>query len=326
MILAGDIGGTKTILALFSWGAGAHTPLAEATFPSAGYGSLETIIREFLAANPAAVEAACFGVAGPVVAGRASVTNLPWTIDAAAIRERLGFGAVHLLNDLESIAHAVRILEPADIATLNEGAAQAGGAIGVIAPGTGLGEAFLTWDGARHKAHPSEGGHASFAPNTSDELELLRYLQAKLGHVSYERVCSGLGLPNIYGYFRDRVFERETPEVVAALADVADPTPVIVRFALDPAAPCPICAATVEAFVGILGAEAGNLALKVLATGGVYIGGGIPPRILDQLRHPRFLSAFREKGRFRDLLGAVPVHVILNPKAALLGAASFALT
>jgi glucokinase len=326
MILAGDIGGTKTILALFSWGAGAHAPMAESVFPSAGYPSLETIIGEFLAANPAPIEAACFGVAGPVVAGRASVTNLPWVIDAAAIRERMGFGAVHLLNDLEAIAHAVRILEAEDIATLNEGAAVPGGAVGVIAPGTGLGEAFLTWSGARYVAHPSEGGHASFAPNSEGEVELLRYLQAKIGHVSYERVCSGLGLPNIYGYFRDRVFERETPAVAEALAGAADHTPVIVRFALDDAAPCPVCRATVEAFVGILGAEAGNLALKVLATGGVYIGGGIPPRILGLLRHPRFLAAFREKGRMRDLLSGVPVHVILNPKAALLGAASFALT
>ncbi len=326
MILAGDIGGTKTILALFSLGAGPHTPLAQATFPSAGYGSLEIIIQEFLAANPAPVEAACFGVAGPVVAGMASVTNLPWTIDAAAIRERIGCGAVYLLNDLEAIGHAVRILQPADIATLNEGVAVAGGAVGVIAPGTGLGEAFLTWDGSRYRANPSEGGHASFAPNTPDELELLRYLQARLGHVSYERVCSGLGLPNIYGYFRDRVFQGESPEVAAALADAADPTPVIVRFALGQAVPCPACLAAVETFVSILGAEAGNLALKVMATGGVYIGGGIPPRIIEQLRQPRFLAAFCEKGRMGALLSSVPVHVILNPKAALLGAASFALT
>jgi glucokinase len=219
----------------------------------------------------------------------------------------------------------VRVLEGDDIATLNAGVAVAGGAVGVIAPGTGLGEAFLTWDGAHYRANPSEGGHASFAPNTADEIELLRYLHAKIGHVSCERVCSGLGIPNIYAYVRDRVFERETPAVAAALAAAPDPTPVIVRFALDADAPCPICVATVEMFVGILGAEAGNLALKVLATGGIYLGGGIPPRLLAQLRHPRFLAAFREKGRFRELLGAVPIHVILNPKAALLGAASFAL-
>ncbi len=325
MILAGDIGGTKTILALFSRAAGAHAPVVEATFPSAGYTSLEAMIREFLAANPASVESACFGVAGPVVAGRASITNLPWVIDAAAVREGLGLGPVHLLNDLESIANALRILEGDDVATLNAGAPVAGGTLGVIAPGTGLGEAFLTWDGAHYRAYPSEGGHASFAPNTADEIELLRYLQAKIGHVSYERVCSGLGIPNIYSYVRDCVFERETPEVTAALAAATDPTPVIVRFALDAVAPCPLCVATVELFVGILGSETGNLALKVLATGGVYIGGGIPPRILPLLRHPRFLSAFREKGRFRNLLSAMPVHVILNPKAALLGAASFAL-
>ncbi|MEI7644515.1 MAG: glucokinase [Chloroflexales bacterium] len=325
MILAGDIGGTKTILALFSRTAGAHMPAAEAIFPSAGYASLEAIIQEFLAANPAPVESACFGVAGPVVAGRASITNLPWVIDAAAIREGMGLGSVHLLNDLESIANAVRILEGDDVATLNVGMPVPGGTLGVIAPGTGLGEAFLTWDGAHYRAYPSEGGHASFAPNTPDEIALLRYLQTKIGHVSYERVCSGMGIPNIYAYLRDAGFAGETPEVAVALAAVADPTPVIVRFALDPAAPCPLCAATVDLFVGILGAEAGNLALKILATGGVYIGGGIPPRILPQLRHPRFLAAFREKGRFRALLGAVPVHVILNPKAALLGAASFAL-
>jgi glucokinase len=237
----------------------------------------------------------------------------------------LGFGAVYLLNDLESIAHAVPILEPNDIATLNPGAPVAGGAIGVIAPGTGLGEAFLTWDGARYQAHPSEGGHASFGPNTADEHELLRYLQQKIGHVSYERVCSGIGIPNIYAYFRDRVFAHETPEVAAAIAAAADPTPVIVSAAMGGAAPCPICVATVEAFVGILGAEAGNLALKVLATGGVYIAGGIPPRVLAKLREPRFLQAFCQKGRFRELLGAVPVHVVLNAKAGLLGAASYAL-
>ncbi len=325
MILAGDIGGTKTILALFSRAAGAHTPVVEMTFPSSGYTSLEVIIQEFLDANPAPVESACFGVAGPVVAGRASITNLSWVIDAAAVRESMGIGPVHLLNDLESIANAVRILEGDDIATLNAGTPVVGGALGVIAPGTGLGEAFLTWDGAHYRAYPSEGGHASFAPNSADEIELLRYLQAKIGHVSYERVCSGLGIPNIYSYVRDRVFGRETPEVAAALAAVADPTPVIVHFALAAAAPCPLCVAAVDLFVSILGSEAGNLALKVLSTGGIYIGGGIPPRILPLLRHPRFLSAFREKGRFRELLSAMPVHVILNPQAALLGAASFAL-
>jgi glucokinase len=326
MILAGDIGGTKTILALFSREGGPHQPLAEAVFPSSGYDSLEAVVREFLAANPVIVEAACFGVAGPVVAGRAEITNLPWVIDIAQIRVALGSSKILLLNDLEAIAYALPVLEADDIATLNPGERVAGGALAVIAPGTGLGEAFLTWDGARYRAHPSEGGHCSFAPNSPAEIALLQYLQERLGHVSFERVCSGIGIPNIYAYFRDQVFGYETPAVAERLRGAADPTPVIVSAAVDPAAPCPVAAATLEAFVRILGAEAGNLALKVLATGGVFIGGGIPPRILAALRAEGFLASFSDKGRFGELLARVPVHVILNSKAALLGAANAALS
>lgn len=325
MILAGDIGGTKTNLALFSSEAGPHRPQAEATYASAQYASLDAVVAAFLATYAAPIEAACFGVAGPVVAGRAEITNLPWVIDSAALRVSLGLRAVYLLNDLESIAQAVPILEAEDIATLNQGLPVRGGAIGVIAPGTGLGEAFLTWEGTRYRAHPSEGGHASFAPTTPAEIELLRYLQGQIGHVSYERVCSGIGIPNIYAYFRDRVFKHETPAIAAELATATDPTPIIVRAAIAEPAICPLCVATLETFVGILGAEAGNLALKVLATGGLYLGGGIPPRLLAQLRLPRFLEAFRDKGRFGELLNDMPVHVILNPKAGLLGAASYAL-
>lgn len=325
MFLAGDIGGTKTILALFSREAGPHSPQVETIFPSGSYESLEAIVSEFLAANPAPIEAACFGVAGPVVAGRAEITNLPWVIDAADLGTAFGIPNVRLLNDLESIAYAVPILEDDDVAILNPGAAVPGGAIAVIAPGTGLGEAFLTWAGGHYQAHPSEGGHASFAPNTPTELELLVYLMDRLGHVSWERVCSGIGIPNIYAYFRDKVFSQETPAVAARLAAATDPTPVIVGAALDPEAPCPLCEATLDTFVGILGSEAGNLALKIFATGGVYLGGGIPPRILPLLGHNRFLEAFRHKGRFADLVAEIPVRVILNPKAALLGAAAAAL-
>lgn len=325
MILAGDIGGTKTILALFSPEAGPHQPLVEAIYPSALYASLEVIVGEFLAAHPAVVSAACFGVAGPVVAGRAAITNLPWVIDAAHIGATLNIASVHLLNDLEAIAQAVPILEPDDLATLRAGTPTVGGAIAVIAPGTGLGEAFLTWDNGRYRGHPSEGGHASFAPNTPTELEMLQYLIQRFDHVSYERVCSGLGIPNIYAYFRDRVFGHETPIVAERLAAGGDPTPVIIGAALDATVGCPLCAATLKTFVGILGNEAGNLALKIMATGGVYLGGGIPPRLIDQLRDERFLAAMRAKGRFGDLLARVPVHVILNPKAALLGAAAYLL-
>ncbi|GAB4442258.1 MAG: glucokinase [Chloroflexi bacterium OHK40] len=325
MILAGDIGGTKTNLALFSREAGPHRPLAEATYPSSQHASLESVVSTFLATHPTTLESACFGVAGPVVAGRAEITNLPWVIDAGALSAHLGGIPVDLLNDLESIAQAVPILEPDDIVTLSPGTPVAGGAIAVIAPGTGLGEAFLTWDHGRYRAHPSEGGHASFAPNNPTELELLRFLMARMEHVSFERVCSGLGIPNIYAYFRDKVFGRETPRVATLLATATDPTPVIVGAALTAEEPCPVCAATLECFVGILGSEAGNLALKVLATGGVYLGGGIPPRIIGQLRHERFLAAMRDKGRFGELLERMPVHVILNPKSGLLGAAAHAL-
>lgn len=325
MILAGDIGGTKTLLALFSREGGPHAPLVEASFVSSQYDSLDTIVQRFLAAHPGVVTAACFGVAGPVVEGRAVITNLPWVIKAATLSQALAGAPVALINDLQAIAQAVPYLDSTDVATLNPGKPITGGAIAVIAPGTGLGEAFLTWDHSRYRAHPSEGGHASFAPTTATEVGLLNYLFDQHSHVSYERVCSGMGIPNIYAYFRDRVFTAETPAIAARLAEVADPTPVIVASALDPAAPCPLCQATLDCFIGILGSEVGNLAMKILATGGVYLGGGIPPRLLPQLRGERFLAAMRNKGRFEGLMQCVPVHVILNAKTALYGAAAYAL-
>jgi len=342
MLLAGDIGGTKTNLAVFSSETGARAPLAEATFPSGRYPSLEALVRAFLSQVDLKVEQASFGVAGPVAAGQATITNLDWAMDEAQLQESLHLSAVRLLNDLDAIAHALPFLEPADLHTLNEGQPAPGRTIAVIAPGTGLGEAFLTWDGSRYRPHASEGGHADFAPTNLFEIELLCYLQEGLGfeHVSYERVCSGRGLPNIYAHLKDSGFAGEPAWLAEQLAAAGDPTPVIVNAALrsfgypfdfaqgiaqdsalDGKGPCELCVATLNAFVSILGAEAGNLALKVLATGGVYLGGGIPPRILPALEQERFLEAFRRKGRFSDLLARVPVHVILNPKVALLGAA-----
>ncbi|WP_129676857.1 glucokinase [Candidatus Chloroploca sp. Khr17] len=325
MILAGDIGGTKTICALFSVEEGPHAPLVEVTFPSGRYASLEAIVRAFLADHPGTIQAACFGVAGPVVDGRATITNLSWVVEEERLKEELGHIPVTLINDLKAIAQAVPYLEAGDVATLNPGELVDKGAIGVIAPGTGLGEAFLTWDNGRYRAHPSEGGHSSFAPTTPTEADLLKYLLEEHRHVSYERVCSGMGIPNIYAYFRDRVFRQETPSVASQLASADDPTPIIVSGALNPTGPCPVCAATLDCFLGILGSEAGNLALKVLATGGIYLGGGIPPRLLPQLRGERFLNAMRNKGRFRKLMERIPVHVILNSKTALYGAAAYAL-
>jgi glucokinase len=324
MLLVGDIGGTKTALAVVSAAVGPRAPLAQATFPSADYPSLEAVVREFLSTIEFPIERAAFAVAGPVIAGRSKITNLPWLVDTEVLRQTLHLPAVHLLNDLEAIAAAIPILQPADLHTLNTGTPVAEGAMGVVAPGTGLGEAFLTWNGTRYDAHPCEGGHADFAPTTEIEVGLLQGLLRRYKHVSVERVCSGSGLPNIYNYLRDSHYAPETPEVAAQLAEADDPTPVIVQAALDPVAPCGLCRATLDTFISILGAEAGNLALKVLSTGGLYLGGGIPPRLLSVLTPERFMAAFLRKGRFNELLGRMPVHVIVR-QAALLGAAHYAL-
>jgi len=320
MLLAGDIGGTKTELALYTAEGGPRAPHAQARFPSANYPGLSAIVREFLAETGASVEAACLAVAGPVVAGQAKITNLPWAMSEAELSGEFGLRAMHLLNDLEAIAWAVPTLEPADLTTLNTGVPIARGAIGVIAPGTGLGEAFLTWDGTAYRAHASEGGHADFAPADALQAGLLAELLRKADHVSYEHICSGIGLPTIYGYLRDSGHVPEAPALIAALTGAADATPAIVAGGMDPAGPDPLCRATLDLFVAVLGAEAGNLALKVLATGGVYVAGGIPPRIAPLLEDGRFMGPFQRKGRFAALLAAMPVYVITS-NAALLGAA-----
>jgi glucokinase len=325
MLLAGDIGGTKTELALFAPERGPRAPLARERFHSASYPGLDAIAREFLGKVGLPATDACFDVPGPVVDGRANLTNLPWVLEEQALATSLGLESVHLLNDLVAVANAVPRLGPADLHTLNDGAAQAGGAIAVIAPGTGLGQAFLTWDSSAYRAHASEGGHSDFGPNTELETELLRYLRARLGHVSVERVCSGIGIPNLYDFLRDRGQVPETPELAKRLAAADDRTPLILEAALEPDGTDRLCAATLGLFVSILGAEAGNLALKTLATGGVYLAGGIPPRILPALDGGRFMDAFRRKGRFADLLGRIPVHVIVDD-AALLGVAAYGLS
>jgi glucokinase len=324
MLLAGDIGGTKTDLGVFSAEKGPRAPLAQARFHSADYPGLEPMAREFLAGVKLPVSHACFGVAGPVGGGRAQLTNLPWLLDEAALGASLNLQAVRLLNDLEAIANAVPHLLPDDLHTLSAGDPVAGGAVAVIAPGTGLGEAFLTREAAEYRAHPSEGGHADFAPSNPEEVELLRSLQARFGHVSCERVCSGSGIPNLYDYLKQLGAVAPSPEVAARLAAAEDRTPLILEAAVDPQRPCPLCVATLQMFVSILGAEAGNLALKVLATGGVYLGGGIPPRILPALQDRRFLEAFRRKGRMAGLLARVPVHVITS-RVALIGLAGYGL-
>lgn len=322
ILLAGDLGGTKTNLAVFSSAGGLHAPLAQATRPSADYPSLEALVRDFLGGVSQRIDRAVFGVAGPVVGGQARITNLSWFLDETHLRAELGCASVRLLNDLAAIAQAIHALRLQDLHTLRGGESQPGGAIAIVAPGTGLGEAFLVWDGSRYLSLPSEGGHADFAPGSLIEVDLLRYLYERFDHVSYERVCSGHGLPNIYAFLKDTKRVTEPPWLADRLAAADDQAPIIVEAALG-AEPPAICVRTLEIFASILGAEAGNLALKVLATGGVYLGGGIPPRILSILEGRQFREAFSHKGRVADLLANVPVHVILNPMAALLGAASF---
>ncbi len=324
-VLAGDIGGTKTVLALYAHALGVHKPLVERTYPSSQHASLDEIVRLFLAEHGGRVDAAAFGVAGPVIRGQAQITNLPWRMSESGLGQVIGSTHVRLLNDLESIANAIVVLRDDDVVRLNDVDATAGGAIGVVAPGTGLGEAFLVADAdGNYRAHPSEGGHCDFAPNTELELDMLRYLLPVFdGHVSYERVCSGLGIPNVYQFMRWHGV-AELPEVEAEVQKAADPTPVIVNNALS-LTPSPRCKATLDMFCAVLAAQAGNLALTVMATGGLYLGGGIPPRILPALQSGAFLSAFLNKGRLRSLLDNVPLRVITNARAALMGAARVAL-
>jgi len=324
MLIAGDIGGTKTDLAVYSDGAGPHAPLAQTQVHSADYPSLQAMVQEFLAKVKMSVDVASFDVAGPVIDGHVKTTNLPWEMDEASLARDLKVKSVHLLNDLEAVARAVPVLRPTDVLTLNEGQPVAKGTIAVIAPGTGLGESFLTWDGGRYLAHSSEGGHSDFAPTDERQIGLLRYLLRRFDHVGFERVCSGIGLPNIYEYLRDEEKLPERPEVARAIADAKDHTKAIMEAATDPSDPCALSRATVDMLVSILASEAGNLALKVLATGGLYLAGGVALHMLKPLQDPRFMQTFARKGRFGDLMRRMPVHVI-TARAALVGAAAYGL-
>jgi glucokinase len=319
LLLAGDIGGTKTALAVYSAERGPRAPLAKCQFPSAKYASLPAMVREFLTGTGLTVDGAWFAVAGPVIAGSSRVTNLSWDLNETELEAELNLESVTLLNDLEAIGDAVPSLESSDLHSLNSGQPVTRGAIAVIAPGTGLGEAFLIYDGTRYRAFPSEGGHADFAPRGELEAGLLAYLRQKYDHVSVERVCSGPGLLNIYQYLRDSGHARESVELGRALAAAEYAPPLIGGAALRPD-PDPLSHASLELFVSIFGAEAGNLALKVLSLGGVYLAGGIPPRILPALEDGRFMRAFTAKGRMGELLSRVPVSVVAL-EAALLGAA-----
>lgn len=332
MYLAGDIGGTKTILALFSEENELRKPVVETKFPSDDYSNLEEIVQQFLAENASILDLnpvveAAFGVAGPIIANRAKITNLEWVVDQQSLADTLDLSNkdVVLLNDLEATATAVPHLLAEDVYTLNRGNLVEHSPMAVIAPGTGLGMAYLTWDGNRYRAFPSEGGHADYGPGDHLQLHLINYLAEQYPHVSVERVCSGIGIPNIYNFLKDENLAGEPSWLREALEQVDDPVPMIMNNALNAQPAEAICIKTLEIFVSILGAEVGNLALTLLARGGVYLGGGIPPRILTALDSPLFMRYFSSKGRFTEIVSQIPVHVILNPKTALLGAAYAAL-
>jgi glucokinase len=319
MILAGDIGGTKTRLAFFEADGPHLRPSAEAAYHSRDYADPAALLRDFLQAHRLRPALVCLGIAGPVRQGRVATPNLPWVVNADRLRDELQCGQVVLLNDLEANAHGLRVLGPDDFAVLNAGAADAAGNAALISAGTGLGEAGLFWDGTRHRPFASEGGHADFAPRTPLERELDEYLAGKFDHVSYERVLSGPGLVNVYRFLQQRGGHPDELPALLAEFGVHDEAAAISAAAL--AGRGGLCGQALDLFVAVYGAEAGNLALKVLATGGVYLGGGIAPKILPKLRGPAFLEAFTAKGRMRELLRAVPVRVVLNDRAALLGAA-----
>jgi glucokinase len=316
--LVGDIGGTKTTLAIVDSEVGSNQFLDKATFVSRNYPSLEAIVKLFLKGKKWAPTLASFGVAGPVFNGQVQATNLPWFIEESSLNNAFGI-PIRLINDLFATAHAVPFLSENDLVVLNPGKTVDHGSLAVIAPGTGLGEAYLHWVDNRYRTFPSEGGHTDFAPTDQLQIKLLQHLQARIGHVSYEGVCSGKGLPNIYSFLKEEGVYKEPDWLNDLISQASDPTPAITKAALEETAE--IAVATLNIFISILGSESGNLALKTLATGGVYIGGGIPPRINPLLRKESFLRAFQNKGRFSDFLKTVPIYVINNPEAALIGAA-----
>lgn len=318
LVLAGDVGGTKANLALFAVEGGRRRAVRESTLRSAEHATPGDLLRAFLGADPPSVDTACLGIAGPVRGGRAVTPNLPWTVDARELEATLGLPRVALVNDLVATALGLAELPAEAFAVLQEGRPDPQGNGAVLAAGTGLGQAILFRHGGDLVPSPSEGGHASFAPTGDLEVELLRFLSAELGAVSVERVVSGPGLHAVYRFLVATGRERERPAVQERLGR-EDPSAVIADEALRGSDAA--CGRALDLWVRAYGAEAGNLALKAFATSGVYLGGGIAPKILLKLRDAGFLRAFRDKGRLSDLLAEVPVRVILDPKAALYGAA-----
>jgi glucokinase len=329
MILAGDVGGTKVHLALYKFAGGRLQPVRDEKFPAHEFAGLEDVVKKFLAdgngdavAEKEEIISACFGCPGPVRDGRLKLTNLPWTLDIRELSRTLSIRHLFLINDLEANGYGIPELAPDKIFSLHAGDANAEGHRGLISAGTGLGEALLIWDGKKHRPIPSEGGHCDFSARSNREIALLEYLRDKLkGRVSWERVVSGLGIKNIYGFLKD-VEKISEPGWLHDRMLAEDPNAVIGECAEDGSSS--LCFETMKIFAGAYGAETGNIALKVLASGGMYIGGGIAPKILKTLQNGAFVQAFLDKGRLSPLLESIPVRVILDDTCALLGAAAYA--
>ena len=321
LILAGDIGGTKTLLQLAESGKQGIRVLHEQRFDSHAHSGLAPIVLQFLQnlnVAPTTIFSACFGVAGPVAGRQAKLTNLPWLIDVDEIERTCGFSRVRLMNDFEAVGYGIEALRSEDVATLQIGQANALGTRVVLGAGTGLGVCFLVPQDNHYQVVSSEGGHMDFAPTDELQIDLLRFLQKKFGHVSYERILSGAGLVAIYQFLGQRAAELESTEMQHAM-QTRDAAAVISEFALSGKDKLAVNA--LELFVKIYGAQAGNLALALLARGGVYIAGGIAPKIIDKMKASAFMEAFLDKGRYTEILSTLPVHVVMNEKVGLLGAA-----
>ncbi len=321
-ILAGDIGGTKTNVALFEKRASELVTIEERTFRSADYPGLEAVIKEFHDGRKLELGAACFGIAGPVIDGVCRTPNLPWMVSELEIKQALGLDRVRLINDLEATGHGVRLLTTDQLIELNKGEKDDTGNLALVAAGTGLGLAALIWNGAGYDVLASEGGHADFAPRNDREMKLLTYLLTRKKRISYERVLSGPGLVNVYSFLKSEVETDETEAVTKRLADGTDKAQVISEAGIS--GESELCVNALNMFVAIYGAQAGNMALTFKATGGVYLGGGIAPKIISKLNEGGFMEAFKDKGRLSPMVEATPVQVIMNPKTALMGAANYA--
>lgn len=322
LLLAGDIGATNTRLALYA-ADNPYSPRHLAEFKAQDYPDFESILQGYLAGVSQPVRAASLGVAGPVVAGRVQFTNLPWLIDAGALRQQFGFEQVWLLNDLKALACSLDQLPAADLYTLQTGQPEAHGSRFVLAPGTGIGVSYLVWDGQGYTAHATEGGHADFAPASAVQTELLNYLRQRHPQVHVEHVCSGLGIPNIYDFLVATGRGAPTAGFAAQLATAADRTPLILAAGLAAEPGNDLCRQVIALFLEALAAEAGSLALSYGSTGGLYLGGGLPPRLLPALTQGYFVQTFAAKTGYEAYLQRMPIHVIRNTEAGLLGAAAF---